>query len=386
MGKKVRIFLFSDALGWEIVQHYRFMCQELPYRYKVRTQLVYSSTAVPTILSGEPPTVHKHFSFFFLDKNGKSPFGLFRYFHWFMHPAKLFNNHRIRHKVSKFLNKFFKFTGYFNIYQVPYSRLPLFDYCEKDDIFAPGGLKYVPNLCDMLKDSGVKFHISNWRNSDQTNLDEAVKLLNDGEMEFLFIYTAGLDGMLHFHVHEPDYVQQKLNAFAAEVKKLLTAAQENYTDWNLSLFSDHGMTPLSGTADLKTPVENCPYKFGKDYVAAYDSTMMRLWFLNPACKADLMNAVNGQPGHWLTAAELEKYHVNFVDKQYGDEIFLMDPGIQIVPCDMGSKGIPGMHGYSPDDKDSEASFLTVQPPPEIPQDIAGFFALMKQAAFEIKEI
>ena len=57
MKDRVKIFMFSDALGYEIVQRYRFMTDEFPVRLPVRTQFGYSSTCVPTILSGEPPKI-----------------------------------------------------------------------------------------------------------------------------------------------------------------------------------------------------------------------------------------------------------------------------------------------------------------------------------------
>ena len=55
MKDRVKIFMFSDALGYEIVQRYRFMTDEFPVRLPVRTQFGYSSTCVPTILTGEQP-------------------------------------------------------------------------------------------------------------------------------------------------------------------------------------------------------------------------------------------------------------------------------------------------------------------------------------------
>ncbi|MDD4817652.1 MAG: alkaline phosphatase family protein [Victivallaceae bacterium] len=385
MGKAVRVFLFSDALGWEIVNRYHFMESELAFRYPVRTQFGYSSTAVPTILSGEPPTEHGHFSFFFLDRNGRSPFKVFRYCHFLLHPAWFFNNHRIRRRIGNFLKLIFGFTGYFNLYKVPYSRLALFDYCEKNDIFAPGGLGRVANLHDMLEKTGLKYNISDWRRGDEYNLDEAERLLNSGETEFMFVYTAGLDGMLHFHVGDPDFVAVELDRFAGRVRALMKAAAANYEDWALTVISDHGMTPLAGAVDLRSRVEALGLKFGRDYAASYDSTMLRVWILKPECRRALMDSMNGAPGHWLTAREKSDFQVDFPDGKYGDEIFLLDAGIQLVPGDMGDKPIPGMHGYSPLDKDSEASLLASSPPPMIPSGIAGFFTLMKLTAAELVE-
>ena len=63
---------------------------------------------------------------------------------------------------------------------------------------------------------------------------------------------------------------------------------------------------------------------------------------------------------------------------------LLDPGIQLVPSDKGAKPIPGMHGFSPDDRDSMACILSVNELAEHPREIADFFRLMKQGAFELK--
>ena len=384
MKDSVKIFMFSDALGYEIVQHYRFMTDEFPVRLPVRTQFGYSSTCVPTILTGEPPTKHGHFSFFYRPKGVKSPFSFFRFLHPFLHPSVVFDNHRIRHRVSVWLGRHLRYTGYFNLYRVPYARLPFFDYCEKQDIFAPHGLAPVKNLRDVLTESGVPFHISNWHLTDDRNIAAAKKLLEEERTEFFFIYTAGLDGMLHFHVHEPEVVAKHLEAFAGKVRGLLETARAHFRQVDFCIFSDHGMTPLKGETDLKSKLEALPLKFGRDYIAAYDSTMLRVWFLTPDARKPVMDAVNGAPGHWLSPEEKTALHVDFADASYGDEIFLLDPGIQLVPSDMGNKPIPGMHGFSPDDRDSTACILSVRELADHPREIADFFRLMKQAAFDLK--
>ncbi|MDD2403556.1 MAG: alkaline phosphatase family protein [Victivallaceae bacterium] len=377
MKKQVTIFLFCDALGFEIVSKYHFMEKEFPFRYSVRTQLGYSSTAVPTILTGKPPTVHRHFSFFFRNPDGHSPFRFFNILKYFMHPGIIFNHHRVRHQLSKIIKWWYGFTGYFNLYQVPYDRLPFFDYCEKGDIFAAGGLKPVENLRDMLDKSGISFHISNWRNGDIENLQEAKKIIAGGKCDFLFIYTAGIDGMLHFNVMDPVKVEQELKKYASSVNELFDAGAAADCELRFFLISDHGMTPCNGSVDLKSIIESKPLRFGVDYIACYDSTMLRIYILKEGCRSELLNSFNGVPGHWLSAEEKKRFNVDFEGNLYGDEIFLLDPGIQLVPSDMSGKAIPGMHGYSPDDIDSNAAILSNVQPDFIPDEIAGFFTLMK---------
>ncbi len=376
MQNQVSIFIFCDALGYDAVNRHRFMEQEFPFRRCIRTQLGYSSACVPTILSGEPPTVHNHFSFFYHDRSGASPFGLFRYLHPLLHPDIVFNNHRVRSRMSRFIKFVRGYTGYFNLYSMPYDRLPYMNYCEKRDIFARGGLFPVRNLRDVLLETGIRFHISDWRRTDDENLADAMAALDDNR-QFLFVYTAGIDAMLHFHCTDFNYVQDAFNAYAGKVSALLKMAYLNFKTVNCCIFSDHGMTPLTKTIDLKSRIETLPYRYGRDYIACYDSTMLRVYFLKSACRDSILTAAEDFPGHWLTPEEKKLRSVNFLNNRYGDEIWLADPGVQIAPSDMGMHPLPAMHGYSPDDPYSNAVLLANWRPGMIPVTIADYFKMMK---------
>ncbi len=56
----------------------------------------------------------------------------------------------------------------------------------------------------------------------------------------------------------------------------------------------------------------------------------------------------------------------------------MEVGIQIAPCDLGRKPLNGMHGFSPEDKDSNACFLSTHAPSFIPLEVKDYFHLMKK--------
>jgi hypothetical protein len=64
---------------------------------------------------------------------------------------------------------------------------------------------------------------------------------------------------------------------------------------------------------------------------------------------------------------------------FGETILLMDPGVQIEPCDMGRKALPGMHGFAPEHPDSLASFLANEPVEDIYVNWVGdYFKVMKK--------
>jgi hypothetical protein len=77
---------------------------------------------------------------------------------------------------------------------------------------------------------------------------------------------------------------------------------------------------------------------------------------------------------------LKQLGCDFEGDQFGELIFLTNPGVLIVPSHMGTKPITGMHGYHPDDADSNASLLSNVEPPTDPKVITDVFRLMRAEA------
>ena len=376
--KKIAIFMFIDAMGWEIIKDRSFLKDLLPHRYRVGMQFGYSSTAIPTILTGEKPTVHKHLSFYYYAPE-KSPFKMMKYLGLGMLPSSIADRWRVRHILSKVVARYYGFTGYFEMYAMPFSRIHLFDYIEKTDIFVPGGLSPVKNLADTLESNRISYHISNWRLQESQNIEALTKDLQKGEINFAFLYTAAMDGLLHRVTKDGAEIDVKMKWYEDNIRKLMKEAQSNYQDVYFTVFSDHGMTTLAGVVDMKREVEKLGLIFGKDYAAVYDSTMVRLWFLNDSARDIILEALSKAPhSHILDDMELKKYSIDFHDHMYGDTILLMDPGWQIAPCDMGLKALPGMHGFAPEHEDSYAALLSSDPVDTQLGCVDDYFRLMRE--------
>ena len=375
----VEIFLFIDALGWELVERTDFMADKLPFRRKIEMQFGYSSTAIPTILSGKTPAEHGHLGLFRFAP-AASPFRKLGLIAPLLRPKSLWNRGRVRNLLSKLVKRLYGFTGYFQLYLMPFEKLPLMDYCEKRDLFAPHGMGEIENLRDVLDKSGRPFHISDWHLGDARNFAAARQAIRDGKT-FLFVYTAELDALLHrYPVLLDDAIRAKLEWYAGEIDTLFDICRELGKTLRLTVISDHGMTPLTKTVDLKSAVEKTGLVFGKDYGACYDSTMLRATFLKPEAETAIRAALapfEGD-GHWLTEEEEKRYGIHRADRSFGDAIFLMDPGIQIAPSDMGLRPLNGMHGFAPEDRDSQAVIMSTEEiPPEI-RRVADYFSLMRE--------
>ena len=376
MKKKVSIFMFIDAFGWEIQKKYNFLEDLLPHRYPAQMQFGYSCTAIPTILTGKKPTEHKHLSFYYYNPE-ESPFKAFKYLKFL--PKSIFDRWRFRHQFSKIIKKVNGYTGYFEIYSMPFDRLPYFDYIEKKDLFVPGGLAPTKNLADILEEKQVPYHISNWRLTEEQNIDALKQDIIAEKVDFAFLYTASMDGLLHNVTKDGKEIQPKLDWYANKIRDLVKEVELHYEDYSLFVISDHGMTTLTHEVDVKKDIESLGFTFGRDYVACYDSTMVHFWFINEKCREHILKKAEKVPhSHLLTQAEKVKFGIDFEDNMYGEEILLMDAGVQIVPSDMGVNSLPGMHGFSPEHEDSYAAWMGTEALANPPKWVGDFFTIMNE--------
>ena len=379
--KTIEIFLFIDALGWKIVNDHQYLTDILPYRKKVDMQFGYSSSAIPSILSGKTPAEHGHLGLFRFAPED-SPFKKLSRLAWLFKPASFWNRGRVRHHLSKLIKKLYGFTGYFQLYRMPLWKLKFMDYCEKRDLFIAGGMENIANLHDTLTSMNIDFHISDWHLSDDENYLAAEEAIENGK-NFLFVYTAGFDGILHDNIKNESVIKAKLDEMKIKILCLYQKAQDVAQNVHFTIISDHGMTPLSGTVDVMGKIAQSGLVFGKDYGACYDSTMARFYYLNEKAENVITGMMKDFPGHFLSEDEEKAYKIYRSDRIFGDGIFLLDAGIQIVPSDMGGKPLNGMHGFVPENEHSFAAILSNGALSENIEHVADYFNFMIERAGEL---
>lgn len=376
MQDTISIVTFIDALGWEVLKGRQFMEEELPHRQKVRSVFGYSSACIPTILSGRLPRDHNHWSFYYYDSSD-SPFKKFKWLRFF--PGQ--GRGRVRSKLSSWVKKWLSWDGYFQFYNMPFKHIDLFNYCEQNDIFAAGGLNRGKNITDYLEEAHVPYHMSNWRNDEQTNLLDLKNEIEKGDIKFAFLYMASMDGLLHQVGKHHQSVDTKLAWYENQLKDLIDTASRHYDNVRLFVCSDHGMATVEKTINIMPTIESLGWEYGKDYVAAYDSTMARFWFFSKIARKSILAALSYIPeGRVLTRNELIQLGCDFDGDRFGESIFLVDPGIIICPSHMGTRPIKGMHGYHPEHRDSDAVLLSNEPPPVSVSSLTDLCALMRMEA------
>lgn len=387
MKLEIEVFVFLDALGWDLVGTEDWLKDLLPHRRAVEMQFGYSCTAIPTILSGATPAEHGHLSLFRFDPKG-SPFRSVAWLMRCLRPPSFWTRGRVRNQLSKLVKRLFGFTGYFQLYQMSADRLGFMDYGEKRNLFVPGGMSPLANLADVCAQSGIPYHITDWRQGEAVAFPAAEAALRAGA-RFLFVYAADLDAIRHDEALTPNSprVAAKLTDYRLRLESLAAALAATGRTWRLTVFSDHGMTPLVRTIDLKSAVEKTGLVFGVDYGCNYDSTLFRVTYLKPTARARIEQALApfAGDGHWLTEDEERRYGIYRDDRFFGDAIFLVNPGVQIVPSDMTLKPLNGMHGYEPTEAHSLAAILSTDAIPANVTRVRDYFGLMTAALKRLRE-
>jgi hypothetical protein len=373
----LHIFVLIDALGWEVVQNREFLNDVLPYRRPLRTVLGFSSGAIPTILTGVPPAQNGHWNLFYYDPNN-SPFRWLKPFRFL--PDWALNNRYVCKLLKETGRRLLGLGPLFECCVDP-SLLPWFNWVEKKNIYERGGICGAPSVFDYLTDNNIPFRTYSYHHaSDEDILKEAEQDIAAERSGFFFLYLCELDMVLHNCFADPVKLEERLKWYDTGLRKIFRAAQQADPNATLTIFSDHGMTPVRNHFDLVSKVEALPFKMPDDYLAVYDSTMARFWFFNSAAREQVTLLLESQNcGRTLSEFELQELGIFFADQRYGELIFLLDPGWLFSRSNFNGKGwMPaGMHGYHPDDKYSDGVFLANQNPPVPVKGVADVYGCMK---------
>lgn len=359
MKQKLSLFIFIDAFGWEILKQHPWFLQDLAVdKKKLTTIFGYSSACDPSIISGKLPEEHLMWSSFYYSPKS-CPYSWVKWLRFL--PNVITERSRVRHLLSRIIARIHGFTGYFQIYQVPFRYLPYFDYAEKKWMWGTkGGLLKGKTIFDHLLEKKIPFYVKpNVTVNDEQQWNEVESRVQSGSIDFAYLFLGKLDAVMHAHGTDHPLVEKTLREFDLRIRTLLSLAEQNYGEVKWYVFSDHGMHNVEETYDLKKEIDSLSLNFGKDYVALYDSTMARFWFLNQDAREKIHSLLSrNSQGRILTVNELKQFGAYFPDHMYGETIFLMNSGVLIVPSFMTRKRVAGMHGFHPDDPDSSAMILS----------------------------
>lgn len=117
MSRTLSLFIMVDACGWEIVKNDPFLQSIAPHRTRLESVFGYSSTCVPSIVSGRWPDEHRNWWYFIHDPKN-SPFRFLRALRWL--PKAITSRRIVRRLLTKLVKSKLGFKGYFDLYNIPF--------------------------------------------------------------------------------------------------------------------------------------------------------------------------------------------------------------------------------------------------------------------------
>ncbi|MCB9640038.1 MAG: alkaline phosphatase family protein [Myxococcales bacterium] len=351
------LFVFIDAMGWDIVEKNQAFAWLDAYRAPARTILGYSSTCVPSILSGMLPQEHGHWTLFQRAQGTSSLAPLHKLRRL---PKSFGEHHRFRRWLSKAYGRYAGIEGYFDLYALDFGKMKDFDYTEKQNIFSVSQTCF-PTIFQKLDEKKIPYWCADWKKSEEEGVASLRKRLKeDPTCRWAFLYFPRLDGLMHRH--GPQGATLRLYWYEETLRELTRDLKAQGWEVRLTVMSDHGMTPIHRHVEIPTLDGTAGLRWGEDYLALYDATLARYWFLRPQARERIMESLSHVDfGHWLTRAEISREGLCFEDNRYGDAYFLTNPGVLIHPNDMGQNPPLGMHGFDPADVHSTATILSDHP-------------------------
>lgn len=213
----------------------------------------------------------------------------------------------------------------------------------------------VPTLFDYLKDNNLSYLVYNWPyvatdrwskltfmtgSNDGAKTKEFLKLIQNNHADIYTIHLCDLDKC--GHSYGPDSVELKRAIVLQDRLIEDIVSQFSIEKDNIVIWSDHGMLPVSHNFDITSILPDID-----GYYYFLDSTIARFWFFDEETKHDIISRLKTlSHGHILSKKEKVEHGIDFVDNRYGDEIFLVNPGVLIYPnFFQSSNPVKGMHGY-----------------------------------------
>jgi len=178
---------------------------------------------------------------------------------------------------------------------------------------------------------------------DEEVVKQALKIKNKKDFDFYHLYFRGVDAITHYNGLHSRAVKKRLKELDEMIKKLYLSFDKSY-NLDFILFSDHSMVNIVKVVNVKKVLDSY-----RGLLYFLDSTLARIWVANKDLEQELTDKLNKlDGGHILNTDEKERFGINFKHNNYGDIIFLADPGTLILPnFFQGQNPVKAMHSYEP---------------------------------------
>ena len=240
---------------------------------------------------------------------------------------------------------------------VPFRAISRFDLTLHEPMTAPTALGY-PSIFDACTAGG-----RSWAYLDSSKVRRGSDLLDEvdrlpDDVGLVFVYLHQIDMAAHLVGIESPVFWRRVRSTDDLFGQVRDRLLRRFCDATTLVLSDHGMSVL--TSQTGIPELTTHPAFPDRFFVALDATMVRLWYLDDdeSLRREVRDRVASRfDGRFLTPEDLARYDLEFTERLYGDEIFLLKPGTAIFPNFHSFIKPKAMHAYAPEDRDQWGIFI-----------------------------
>lgn len=354
---KPLIAILIDAFRYDYIsKEYTPFLHSLTKKYKysqLRPIIGYSDSIRATIFTGVYPQDHDYWMFYKFSPDSS--------------PFKNFNKLKLIERFPEVIKRVAKIgvsltyckyrarkLGYkkLSLQNFPLNVIGYFDYTLKEDMLSSiGSYKTVFNIlqknnieCEYI-DSTNPLYLLRHPLSQKKYLLNKIKKVRP-ETKFLFIYLHHLDMLAHRLGTNSQKFKKVLKEMDMLLEILYKELSEKFNSPSVIIFSDHGMADARSFVNFNSLLKD--NGFGKDYLIALDSTMVRIWYLKEKGYRIKEHLERLNYGRFLSEKELIDLKIKFNNRWYFDSIYLISPPYNIYPNFTSLLKPYAMHAYHPD--------------------------------------
>jgi hypothetical protein len=354
------LVVFVDALGPDQIERFGASLSFVPHRRALHGILGYSSGALPTLLTGVPPSAHGRMCLFARSEQGtSSPLAPLTALGFL--PRIVHERGRLRRALGRLVAELGGLTGYVALHRVPPEHFAWLDLPEREDLFQAERIGGQPTFLADARRAGLSVYAAPWQLPEVERWEHARRALAAQAPDLSFLYAAELDGILHRDGPGSVAAQACRTRLAGDIERARDALGRHGEVTTL-LVGDHGMAEVERVID---PRPFAPPDGVRHFV---DSTMIRYWGDASALAACRAAIERGRlRGRWIDHQGLVDRQAPTAGSRYGDALFLLDEGGIFAPSFLGG-AVRGMHGYDLDAHSCSAALASDRP---LPADVIG---------------
>jgi predicted AlkP superfamily pyrophosphatase or phosphodiesterase len=269
-------------------------------------------------------------------------------------------NAKLRNKLTVILNKMNR-SDLLTIANIPLKLLPFFNQTFQNEIDSPNYIIGKETIFNHLQKNNVPYYAYSLpRKVDIETIINTLKYeILPEKCAYIFLLVGNLDLAGHLYGPASDEMKRELQKVDHGIKIIYEILKSKYDNIGILFFGDHGMIQVDSLVDIQKELLKIPFKLKKDYLLFIDSTMARFWFFNEDVKKTIISMLNKRTdGKLLNDSDKKKYDINYIDNRFGDAIFILNPGNIFFPNFYQKYShVNGMHGYLPDIKGQQSSFI-----------------------------